>query len=125
MTEASISLTDEESDILCYSIFHDEKEDQERLDYLFRKKLQLLTTLLSIRYMYSRMYRIPKAQGFRDEVIGALPLDKFRHFFRMNPDSFLRVLDRIENHQVFKNNARVKQVGNSQPLRLLSLFIKN
>ena len=33
------------------------------------------------------MHHIPKSRGFRDEM--------FRHFFGMNPDSFLGVLDRI------------------------------
>ena len=79
--DITASLTDKQSNIMCYNVFSDEKEDQEILDCVFRKKLQLLTTLLGIRYMYSRRYSIPKSQGFKDEVIGSLPLDKFRHFF--------------------------------------------
>ena len=36
-----------------------------------------------------------KSHAFREEIIGALPIDRLRPFFRMNPDSFLFVLDQI------------------------------
>ena len=114
----SISLSNNYSEISTFSILSEieERVNEKIRNHLLQRKMKVLRTLLSIRYMYSRMNQVPKSNTFRNEVISALPLDRFRHFFRMNPDSYLKVLDRIENHQVFKNKARMKQVKRNTTL---------
>ena len=48
ITETSSSLIDEDSDILFYSIFNKENANKEIQDNLFREKVNILTTLLSV-----------------------------------------------------------------------------
>ena len=81
----SISLSNDYSEISTFSILSEieEKVNEEIRDQLLQRKIKVLRTLLSIRYMYSRMNQVPKSNTFHNQVIVALPLDRFRHFFRM------------------------------------------
>ncbi|KAF8419357.1 hypothetical protein EV426DRAFT_616050 [Tirmania nivea] len=70
-----------------------------------RIKIGILQKILARRYLCPRggEHRMPKLRNFREDIIARLPVDRFRHFFRMNLDSFMRVFARIENHEVFAN----------------------
>ena len=68
------------------------------------RALELLRYLFQHRYLKVRK-RLPKSGAWYHDVINRLPLNRFRHFFRMNPDSFLFILQKIENHAVFRNNS--------------------
>ena len=81
----SISLSNNYSEISTSSILSEieEKVNEEIRNQLLQRKIKVLRTLLSIRYMYSRMNQVPKSNTFGNQVISALPLDRFRHFFQM------------------------------------------
>ncbi|KAF8417703.1 hypothetical protein EV426DRAFT_721050 [Tirmania nivea] len=85
----------------------DDEVDHER-EMLW--KLRTLRAILAKRYLRERggNSSIPKSKYWRNEVLGRLPYDRFRHFFGMNLDSFLRILDRIEDHEVFKSLCRTE-----------------
>lgn len=60
-----------------------------------QSKLVMLQKIMARRYLRDRggdENRVAKSRDFREDIIGRLPLDRFRHFFRMNPDSFLQVI---------------------------------
>lgn len=94
---------------LLSSEWHDERVDHEME---MQRKLRALRNIMAKRYLRDRGgdVLIPKSTYWRNEVLAKLPYDKFRHFFCMNPDSFMRVLDWIQGHPVFKNNSRYPQV---------------
>lgn len=69
------------------------------------RALQLLRYLQETRYLKSRTVGISKSGAWYQDVVNRLPLNVFRHYFRMNPDSFLFILSKIREHAVFKNNA--------------------
>ena len=47
----------------------------------------LLRKIEARRYLRDRgeEFRVAKSKVFREEIIERLPVDRFRHFFRMNP----------------------------------------
>lgn len=73
-----------------------------------RQALQMIVSMG--RYMESRAQRVPKSLDWYETIIGQLSLHRFRHFFRMNPDSVFLILSKIERHPVFHNNSRHNQV---------------
>ncbi|RPB21763.1 hypothetical protein L211DRAFT_755297, partial [Terfezia boudieri ATCC MYA-4762] len=78
---------------------------------------QLLRFLHETRYLQERK-GISKTGAWYQDVVYCLPLNRFRHFFRMNPDSFLFILAKINNHAVFHNNSKKKQAD-----PMLQLFV--
>ena len=90
-------------DILFLLIMDDDSRNQPEIDEL----LDLKAHILSFRY-FSSSTLIPKSLHHRAMLL-TLPSEEFRQAFRMNKDTFLFILNKIQNHQVFKNNCNRKQ----------------
>lgn len=69
--------------------------------------LELKAQILSFRY-FNKSDRIPKSLEYRTMLL-TLPQNDFRQAFRMNKDTFISVLNRIEGHPVFQNDSLHKQ----------------
>ena len=89
--------------ILLLLIIDDNPRNQHEIDEL----LELKAHILSFRY-FSSSNSIPKSLEHRTMLL-ILPGDEFREAFRMNKDTFIFILNKIQNHQVFKNNSRHQQ----------------
>ena len=105
----TLSLSEKESTFAINDLFliSDEiEEDNTKLeaqrDELLYRRFKELQRILSNQYYASRKTGIPKSHLLRDVIIGQLPIDRFRHYFRMNPYSFLSILDRIRDHSIQK-----------------------
>ena len=57
--------------------------------------------------MYDRV-NDERNHGLR-EFIWSYPLEKFKLLTRVTPNTFHYILERIKNHEVFRNDSRVKQ----------------
>ena len=90
-------------EILLLLIIDDDPRNQPEIDEL----LDLKAHILSFRY-FSSSTLIPKSLHHRTMLL-TLPSEEFRQAFRMNKDTFLFVLNNIQNHEVFKNNCNRKQ----------------
>jgi hypothetical protein len=90
-------------EILFLLIIDDDPRNQQEIDEL----LDLKAHILSFRY-FSSSNSIPKSLQHRTMLL-ILPGDEFREAFRMNKDTFLFILNKIQNHKVFKNNSRHQQ----------------
>lgn len=69
--------------------------------------MELKAHILSYRF-FEACGSIPKSLQHRTTLL-MLPSNEFRQAFRMNKDTFLFILNTIQNHQVFQNNSYNKQ----------------
>ena len=84
-------------------IIDDDHRNQQEIDEL----LELKAHILSFRYFYSSTV-ISISMEHRIMLL-TLPSEEFREAFRMNKETFLFILNRIQMHQIFKNNSRHQQ----------------
>ena len=89
--------------ILFLLILFDSEENEEQIQEL----MELKAHILSFRF-FEPYQSIPKSLQHRTTLL-TLPTSEFRQAFRMNKDTFLFILNRIQNHQVFQNNSYNKQ----------------
>jgi hypothetical protein len=89
--------------LLLLLIITDYEENEEQIQEL----MELKAHILSYRF-FSESERIPKSLHHRTNLL-MLPNNQFRQAFRMNKDTFLFILNKIQNHHVFKNNSFNKQ----------------
>ena len=82
-------------------------DDEQRNIKDIEELLDLKAHILSFRY-FSSSNSIPKSLEHRSMLLN-LPGEEFREAFRMNKDTFLFVLNKIQNHQIFQNNSKKQQ----------------
>ena len=82
----------------------------------FLQMVLIVNYLQSNRYLKSRRNSIAKSLVFYDDVLPALPEDRFQQFFRMSRESFLYVLSKIEGNAVFGNNSNFQQAPPAKQL---------
>ena len=90
-------------EILFLLIIDDDQRNQQEIDEL----LDLKAHISSFRYFNSSV-TIPKSIEHRILLL-TLPSEEFREAFRMNKETFLYILTKIQSHQIFKNNSRHQQ----------------
>ncbi len=90
-------------ELLFLLIIYDAEENKEQIDDL----LELKAHILSCRY-FGTSQSIPKSLEYRTTLL-TLPNYQFRQAFRMNKDTFLFILNNVQNHPVFQNNSFNKQ----------------
>lgn len=75
----------------------------------FEEIVDIQATILSSRYLNLREY-VQKNRSMNEMLWTYSDFD-FKQAVRMNKRSFLKLLEKIEDHRVFKNNARIKQAA--------------
>jgi hypothetical protein len=95
--------------ILRQLILSDSFESSPFYEQEINELMELKAHILSYRYFdRARESSIPKSLEHRTLLL-TLPNDEFRQAFRMNKDTFVFILNKIEAHEIFKNAGTHKQ----------------
>ena len=84
-------------------IIDDDQRNKKEIDEL----LDLKAHILSLRY-FSSQTLMPKLLEHSTMLL-TLPGEEFRETFRRKKDTFIFILNKIQNHQIFQNNSRRPQ----------------
>jgi len=89
-----------------------ESSDDEECDGedIFDDPVELLALATSRRYLQPRI-EVPKSRHWLKEVLPNLDPLRYRQSMRVSRETFQFILRSIENHAVFKNNSKNKQLA--------------